>query len=614
MLTNSIQEAKRALRVMAGTPRALRLIFKSSPRLASALVVSNVLLGLVPLAELWMVKLIVDAVATCFKAGAPVEQTQVIHLLGALALIRILNNSLEPTTRLLQEQLGDSLVHDVNLMILNKANSLVDISVFENAAFHDKLTQAQQEAGYRPLTLLTNLTVISRCAIALCSLLGVIFALQPLLAIMVLVLALPNLIIQFKIQNEIWAINNFETPEVRRMRYFSQVLTDLGAASELRLFNLGDLFINKYKERFREFRASHAKLRIRHWQLNFILANIAAIGLIATYAYVAISALQNKISIGTLSLYMTAAMQIEMQLEGLVWSTATLYHGNLFINNLFDFLDLESPVALAPKETALQIPAKLQKGIRFENVSFKYPQAERFVFENLSFELGAGESIALVGENGAGKTTIVKLLSRLYEPTSGRILVDDIDLREYDIESWRKNLAVIFQDYARFHITARENVGVGNVEFIEDLERIQAAAAKGAATGIIEKLPEKYDTTLGKWFSGLDNGTDLSGGEWQKIAISRAFMRDSNAQLLILDEPTSALDAQAEYDIYLQFHELTKGKTTFLISHRFSTVRMADTVLVIDKGQIIERGSHNDLMIKDGEYARLYRMQADRYK
>lgn len=665
-----LKEVREALRVMAGTPRVLKLVWNSHPKFTAILIGANLLLGLAPLSEMWIVKLIIDSVALCVKSGEfyASRQAHVFGLLTALALVRVVSNSMEPTVRLVQEQLGDHLVRDINLMILRKANSLADISVFENPAFYDKLTRAQNEASYRPLSILSNVTTMSRSCVGLISMICVLASFQPLLALAVVSLAVPNLFYQFKMQYEAWAIQNFEVPEVRKMRYFSDVLTRVDSASEIRLFNLGDFFINKYSNIFDQFQKSHAKLRSKHWLINFVLANVAAVGLVLSYSYVVFSALKNIITLGSLSMYLTATTQIEFQLEAIIWSMAQLYQGNLFINNMFDFLEVTSPVVHAPVGEARMVPPKLIEGIRFENVSFQYPDSDRKVFENLSFELKAGQSVALVGENGAGKTTIVKLLSRLYEPASGRILVDGIDLKEYDLNSWRANLSVIFQNYARFHISARENIGVGNVAYIEDMKRVEAAALRGSATAVIEKLPEKFDTLLGRWFAA-DKGAELSGGEWQKIALSRAFMRaartdngsdinadrvgldankmdidvngaavDSNgsnlsspeksvlpavdamtfavgeAQLLILDEPTSALDAQAEYDIYLRFSELTRGKTTFLISHRFSTVKMANLVIVLENGKIIETGSHQELIERAGEYARLYNLQADRYK
>jgi ATP-binding cassette subfamily B protein/ATP-binding cassette subfamily C protein len=682
MLLRWWKQIQETLRVMAGTPRVIKLIWRSHPGFTVILLGANLILGLAPLSEMWITKLLIDAIAAFYKTGQTSnnQQSYVFGLLGLMALIRLLSNSMEPTVRLVQEHLGDYLVRDINLMILEKANSLEDITVFENPTFHDKLTRAQNEASHRPINLLGNITTISRASVGLVSMISVLIAFQSLLALAVVALACPHLIIQFKMQWETWSIQDHEIPEVRRMRYFGSVLTSTDYASEVRLFNLGNLFIKKYSEKFSEFQTSHAKLRRRHWLINFLLANLSAIGLVASYAYIVLSALASRISLGSLSLYLGATTQVEYQLEAIIWSMAQLYQGNLFINNMFEFLEIPAPMTLAPHGTAVIVPSKLLKGVEFEHVTFKYPDSERNVLDDVNFLLIPGQSIALVGENGAGKTTIVKLLSRLYEPTSGRILVDGIDLRDYDLNSWRANLSVIFQNYARFHMTAKENIGIGNVAFIDDLERVEAAAIRGSAAPLIDRLPNKYDTTLGRWFSDdKDKGSELSGGEWQKIALSRAFMRsagkgnggdnnggtnsvdssgdnnggtnnvdnsgdnnggtnnvDNNgvntndvgrngmdspcliqvndAQLLILDEPTSALDAQAEYDVYLQFHELTRGKTTFLISHRFSTVRMADIVLVLEKGKIIERGSHDELVAHAGEYARLYKLQADRYK
>jgi ATP-binding cassette subfamily B protein len=324
-----------------------------------------------------------------------------------------------------------------------------------------------------------------------------------------------------------------------------------------------------------------------------------------------------------------------------------LFEGNLFISNLFEYLELPPTMVLPePNEKRTTPPAKLQEGISFVNVSFQYPDSDRKVLDDLSFVIPAGKTVALVGENGAGKTTIVKLLSRLYDPSAGEIVVDGINLRQMDLKNWRASIGVVFQDYCKFHMTGRENIGIGKVDYIDDMERIEKAADRGGAKPVIAKLAAGYDTMLGRWFeSEKDNehSADLSGGEWQKIALSRAFMRsDTNgsgngkesehkngdssgnkvevsdtipgAQVLILDEPTAALDAQAEYDIFLRFHELTAGKTTLLISHRFSTVRMADIVLVLENGKIIERGSHKELMQLNKEYARLYNLQADRYR
>jgi ATP-binding cassette subfamily B protein len=420
-------------------------------------------------------------------------------------------------------------------------------------------------------------------------------------------------------------------PEVRRMHYWGRVLIDKMDAKEIRMFDIGDFILGRYLDKFRQFQSRHEKLRKEHWRNNVLLATVSAFGNVGAYAYIVMTALKGAISIGSISLYMSAVSQISNNLHALMWALGSLFEGNLFINNLFEFLELAPTMSLPEPKDALATPEKLQEGICFSQVSFQYPDNERKVLDEVSFTIPAGKTVALVGENGAGKTTIVKLLSRLYDPSSGEILIDGINLKALDLKNWRASIGVVFQDYCRFHMTGRENIGIGKVAYIDDMKRIERAADRGGAAPVIAKLVNGYDTMLGRWYQSEkenEDSADISGGEWQKIALSRAFMRsecDSNgngngnhtasgAQVLILDEPTSALDAQAEYDIFLRFHELTAGKTTLLISHRFSTVRMADIVLVLENGKIIEQGSHKELMQMNKEYARLYNLQADRYK
>jgi ATP-binding cassette subfamily B protein len=457
----------------------------------------------------------------------------------------------------------------------------------------------------------------------------VLVAFQPILTLAVLLLSLPHLVVQFQHQRESWAIHDWEVPEVRKMHYFSSVLTSRYDAKEIRMFGLGEYFFGRYMDKFNAFHERHSKLRSTQWRTNVILAAVAAAGIAGAYAYVLYCALGGYISLGSLTLYLTAASQVENSLQSIIWSASMMYEGNLFANDLFKFTDLKPSMVVAPPELAHKLDGKLKEGIEFRDVAFKYPDNERSVLKGLSFTLKKGQTIALVGENGAGKTTIVKLLSRLYDPSEGQIFIDGVDLREYDVEDWRGHMAVVFQDFSHYHMTAKENIGVGKVKNMADLEAVRLAAEQGGALTVVERLDHGFETLLGRWYGGEDGGADLSGGEWQKIALARAFMRssaktgsgDGNGHsggapvpLLILDEPTAALDAKAEYEVYMRFHELTAGKTTILISHRFSTVRMADHILVLDGGQIIESGNHEELMAKGAEYARMYNLQADRYR
>jgi ATP-binding cassette subfamily B protein len=704
--------------VLGGTPRVLRLVWEAHPRYATVLLILTVVQGLVPLAQVWITKLIVDAAVAAIApgaagaaagSGAALPELLIGTVLGLLALqagVSLVGQAAEPANRLVQQQLGDYLSRDINLRILRKAAGLADLTFFESPTFYDLLQRAQQEAGFRPLQMLQQMTMLLRAAVGLLAMLGVLVGFQPLLALAVVCLALPHVIIQFRHQHENWTVQSREIPEVRRMDYFRQALTSSTDAKEIRIFGLAGFFLGRYLDLFDAYRRRHQQLHVAQWRRNSALAALAALASTGAYAYVVLEALLGRITPGSLTLYASAINQVQTGLSGVVTYLAGLYESNLFASHLFEFLALPPTMPLPPPGQARPVPVPLQEGIEFRHVTFRYPGTERLVLEDVSFTIRPGEAVALVGENGAGKTTLVKLLARLYDPTEGQILVDGVDLREYDLDQWRRQIGVIFQDYSRYHLTARENVGVGQVERVDDLPAVQAAAAWSGADAVIARLPQGYDTTLGRRFWAMvsntrslrvEEGVDLAGGEWQKIALARAFMRAGTrsngpsgtrgdpiqdggeaagsgnghtgdgrqrapatgpeghgmgperlppdewrqrgdragadvraldaetadgatapdghgAQLLILDEPTAALDAQAEYDVYLRFHELTREKATLLISHRFSTVKMADHIVVLERGRVIERGSHDELLQLGGRYATLYQMQAARYR
>ncbi|MCW5824773.1 MAG: ABC transporter ATP-binding protein [Cyanobacteria bacterium TGS_CYA1] len=604
-------KTRKALRVLAGTPRVLKLCFESNAKLTTGVVILNTLLGLGPLAEIYIVKLLIDFV-TQSKPGS-FDLNQLALLLGALAVVRLLSNSLQPTLEYIQELLGDFLTKHVKLLILNKTSSLAGLTYFENPKYYDQLVKAQNESGYRPLGMLFSTSSILRSTIGLVSMLCVLLAFQPLLVLLLLALSLPHLIAQFRHQDQSWSINDYNIPEVRRMDYFGQILTMKDTAKELRIFGLHDYFIEMFKTKFGEYQKRRASLRLTHWRNNILLSVLAATGMVASYGYVIYRAIGQSISIGSLSLYLGAITQVQFSLETIIWSLARLYEANLYINNLFEFLALKEDDVTA---AALSLDNISHKDIVFDHVTFAYPESDRNILDDISFILPAGKTVALVGENGAGKTTIVKLLSKMYSPTKGTIKVGDKSLVEIDPKAWRKSTSVIFQDFNRYHMTAQENIGIGQVEKIDDIEAIKQAAIAGGADEVVDKLDKKYDTLLGLWFATEDKGADLSGGEWQKLALARTFMRTqaTKTNLLILDEPTAALDPKAEHEVFMRFHELTKGRTTLLISHRFSTVRMADLILLLENGKIIESGSHDELMKQEGEYSRLFNLQAEKYK
>ncbi|HEV2122758.1 MAG TPA: ABC transporter ATP-binding protein, partial [Chloroflexota bacterium] len=482
--------------------------------------------------------------------------------------------------------------------------------------------------------------------VQLLAMLGVLASFQPALVLIALALALPNLIRQFRQQADKYALTRWSIPKVRKMRYFGEVITWKDSARELRLFSLGDYFLQRFLEEFRSFHQRFHHLRIRYFRWEVATAVVTTLGNWTLYLYLVFLALGRRITLGDLTLYTQAIWQTHARVVDLVRQLSNLYGDILFVSQLFEFLDTPPVLASRPPSEALPPPTGLRQGIEFRNVNFAYPGTERPILEHLNLRIAPGECVALVGENGAGKTTIVKLLGRLYDPTEGQILVDGTDLRDLDLDQWRVHIATIFQDFSRYHLPAATNIGLGYLPKLEDRAAIHSAAERGGATAVVERLPEGYDTILGRWMSQVvQEGAELSGGEWQKIALSRAFMRSgevafsptrdpswtplspspsptsgegdeggAGAQLLILDEPTAALDTQSEYDVYLRFHELTRGKATLLISHRFSTVKMADRIVVLENGRTIEEGSHADLMALGGTYADLYEKQASRYR
>jgi ATP-binding cassette subfamily B protein len=543
--------------------------------------------------------------------------------------VAALGSVLEPTATRVQLQLGDHLSREMQTRILTKANSLADVSYFENPSFYDALQRAQNDAGYRPLNVLAGTISLFRNGVQLVSMLAVLARFGPLVALAAVALSLPYLYLQLASQYETFSVNRWNIAEVRRMSYFVQLITMKEPARELRTFGLTDHFLNRFLQEFNAFHGRVQALRKRHMWLDLGCGALTSLGFVGMYVYFVALALVRRVSLGDMTMSTGALAQAQQRILDLVRQLGNLYGDVLFVGQVFEFLDTEP--AMAVPSPGIPAPS-LRRGIELRDVTFIYPGTERPVLENFSLTIRPGECVALVGENGAGKTTIVKLLGRLYDPTDGQILVDGVDLREIDLEEWRERIGAIFQDFCKYHLAAKTNIGLGNLQKLEEMTAIERAAARGGAAAVIEKLEEGYDTVLGRWLStGMGQvqreGAELSGGEWQKVALSRGFMRsdeygdgvaavasEGEAQLLILDEPTAALDTQSEYDVYLRFRELTRGKATLLISHRFSTVRMADRIVVLEHGKIIEDGTHGELMALGGTYADLYEKQASKYR
>ncbi|MCG0239439.1 MAG: ABC transporter ATP-binding protein/permease [Firmicutes bacterium] len=454
------------------------------------------------------------------------------------------------------------------------------------------------------MNLIVFLAGAVRSILATGALLLTLARFHPALPLVILATAVPQALLSFRMQNDAFELLVWKTPEARRMRYYSSVMLTDAYAKEVRIGDLSRLFLDLYKSTFDRLFAATKGLRFRQLRASAGVAALGVAGTAVAFGWVLLGIVAGEVTAGGLMLFVQALLLTQQNVGQIVENSAMLYGTLLYMEKLMDFLDARPLIADTGR---LPVPDGLPGEIQFQGVSFAYPGG-REVLHNVTFTLRPGEVVALVGENGAGKTTIVKLLARFYDPTAGAILVGGRDLREYDLASWRRSLAVVFQDFARFQLSARLNIGVGALEHADDLDRIRRAAEQGGADEVIARLPQQYETLLGKHFEG---GVDLSGGEWQKIALSRAFLKD--AANVVLDEPTAALDPRSEYEIYQRFAELVKGKTVLLISHRLSAVRMADRILVLDRGRIVEEGSHEELMRAGGLYAQMYRMQAERY-
>jgi ATP-binding cassette subfamily B protein len=563
--------------------------------------------ALLPASQAWVGKLIVDAVVATIQSRADPRDVQAVFVFLILELGLLLASTLIRHARgLLQQLLQLRLANHINSQIIRKALTL-DLSSFENPEFYDRLQNARREAGYRPVDLIDETFMLVQNAITLVSFGALLFRFSPWVMVALLATTIPAFIAEARFSGEAFRLLTWRAPETRRLNYLSRLLTEDSSVKEVKLFGLGEPLLKRYNSLFEKFFREDQSLAVRRVMAEFGLGLIATLGFYGCYAWIVWQTINGAITLGDMTLYLTVFRQGQSTFQASLSSVGTIYENNLFMANLFDFLALRSEMAVPDRPVPVPVP--LRRGIEFRGVWFRYPESEDWALRDIDLSIAPGEKIALVGANGAGKTTLVKLLTRLYDPTKGRILIDGIDIGDFDPLSLHRRIGVIFQDFVRYHLPAQENIGFGKIESLEDLDRIVAAAQKSGAHPIIEKLPEGYQTMLGRWFR---KGHELSVGEWQKIALGRAFMRD--AEVLVLDEPTSSLDAETEYEIFHHFQVLTAGKITILISHRFSTVRMADRIGVIQDGRMAELGTHKELLEKDGVYAHLFNLQAEGYR
>jgi ATP-binding cassette subfamily B protein len=572
------------------TRHAITLVWETSRPLTIALALLTLAGGVLPAGVAWVGARIVDAVlAWVALEGA---------LVAALAAVQ---RGISTCQQLLRAQLGQR----VNEMILEKALTL-ELRHFEDSEFYDKLTRARREASSRPLSLVMRSFGLVQNAVALVSFGALLAQFSPWAVAVLLLAGLPSFIAEGKFSGDAFRLFRWRSPETRMQIYLETVIAREDHAKEVKLFGLGPMLLDRYRAIFKKVFAEDRALTIRRDTWGFFLGLVGTAAFYCAYAWVAVSAVRGRITLGEMTMYVLLFRQGQAAVSAALAAIGGMYEDNLYLSTLYEYLD--TPVD-DPAGHATQGPDP-GDGVRFEGVSFTYPDATEPAVRGVSFHLRPGQSLALVGENGSGKTTIIKLLTRLYTPTSGRITLDGLDLAEWKPAALRSRVGVIFQDFARYQLTVGENIGAGDVEHFEDEARWRHAGDLAAATHFVEDLPQGFGTQLGKWFK---DGRELSGGQWQKIALARAFMREG-ADILVLDEPTAAMDARAEAAIFEQFRALASERMVILISHRFSTVRMADQILVIQGGQVLESGSHEELMRLDGHYAHLFSLQARGYR
>jgi ATP-binding cassette, subfamily B, bacterial len=584
--------------------KALNLVWTTSHPLTLNLAALTLLGGLLPSAIAYIGKLIVDSVVLANRSGLQIDRQHALMYVGLEAVTIVLLSAVQKGLVISQSLLRVLLAQRVNESILEKALTL-DLAHFEDSEFYDKMSQARSQASSRPLSLINRSFGLCQSALTLITFSGLLWRFSRWAVLVLILAAIPAFIAETRFSEHAFRLFRWRSPETRQQHYLETLLAREDYAKEVQLYQLGEMLLQRYRNIFNLLYKEDRNLTIKKGIWSYLLGLLSTIAFYGAYAWIAIEAIAGSISLGEMTMYLLVFNQGQSTFAAALTSIGGMYEDNLYLANLYEFLEQPMPQSQGKVTQGIS-----NDGIRFENVCFSYPGSQQPVLTDISLHLKPGEKLAIVGENGSGKTTLIKLLTNLYTPTSGKILLDGVDLNDWDIDILRSRIGVIFQNFVQYQFTVGENIGVGDVAHLDDRKEWEIAADKGMATPFVKDLPAGFDTQLGKWFKG---GRELSGGQWQKIALSRAFMR-SNADILILDEPTAAMDAAAEMDIFDRFRSLTQDRMVVLISHRFSTVRMADKIVVMASGEIIEQGSHEQLLKAGGRYAHLFSLQAAGYQ
>ncbi|WP_438033369.1 ABC transporter ATP-binding protein [Sorangium sp. So ce204] len=591
----------------AYTPRTLRLVWRSSKAASVGLGALTLAAAALPLGVAYVGKAITDAVVARDERAALVWVSVELGLVAALALAQ---RGLSLTRQLL----GARLSIDIHGMILEKALSL-SLVHFEDPEFYDQLTRARREASSRPAAVVTESFSLVQNLITLAGYAALLVGFSALAVLALVLAAVPATVAEARFSGAAFRLRNWRSPEARRLNYLEYVLANDGHAKEVKLFGLGPTFLERYKALAASFYREDSALAVRRAGWSYGLSLLGTAAFYGCYGAMAAGAAAGRISLGEMVLYVAAFRQGQQAFQAVLAGVGGMYEHNLYMSNLFQYLSIPTgeppalPAGNGEAPAPLSADGARDRGVRFEGVGYRYPGQSRWALRGIDLHIPSGQSLALVGHNGAGKTTFIKLLARLYEPTEGRILLDGKDLRAWEPDALRRRIGVVFQDFNQYQLTLRENVGLGSVEHLADEPRVARAVAEGGADEVVTVVPGGLDAQLGRWFKG---GVELSGGQWQKVALARAFMREQ-ADILVLDEPTAALDAEAEHAVFQRFRSLSKGRTTIVISHRFPTVRMADRIVVLDGGRIVEEGTHDELVARGQRYARMFALQAEGY-